>query len=638
MEKHIFKVLADESCQPGTSVEKDGVHFGCYAPEGVRPALLLYRRGTEEIEEELLFPEEGASCGFYHMKVKLRAALYEYNFRMGNQVVTDPYARKLAGRRVFGAQPAQSEHGLRGGLVTKTFDWEGDRRPQLSYEEAIMYHLHVRGFTKQKHSGVRRKGTFAGVCEKLPYLKELGVNQLKLMPVYEFPELVRRGGSDGVPESRRALVAAAGQEMQDAYRMNYWGYGPGFYFAPKASYAASADTDLEFKTLVKEAHRQGIEVLLEFHFTEETDVLLIGECLTYWAEEFHVDGFSVICRPEVSAELARLPLFCHLKLICEWLPEKVVQENGKTRHRKLAESNDGFMNDCRRFLKGDEDTLRVFTERQRRNPAGCTVVNYITNHDGFTLADLVSYDRKHNLENGEHDRDGSDYNCSWNCGVEGPTKRKEIVQLRMRQRKNALAMLLLAQGTPMLLAGDEFGNSQDGNNNPYCHDSERTWLTWNHAKSSKELTQFVKDAIAYRKDHALLHQGRELHCMESRADGFPDLSYHGERAWYCDFSRVTRHIGCMYTGRGEQKTFLYLAYNMYWTEQEFALPLLPKQMSWFRVMDTSLEQSFLPEAETVGRVRSFCVPPRTIMILEGREDETVGNEQSAHLEKGKRTL
>lgn len=625
MRENEFKTWLDDSLLPGAVVMGDGVHFGYYATGEEPPELLLYQKGSGEVLACLPFPKQEAPGGFYHMKVKMKASACEYNFRDSGQVVTDPYARRIAGRGAFGSLPSKSEHGIRGGFLTRRFDWEDDVRPKLEWSEAVMYHLHVRGFTKQKHSGVRHKGTFAGVREKLPYLQALGVNQLRLMPVYDFAEKAPRLELKGIPKTQQEAVARAAQQLseEEAWRMNYWGYGSGFYFAPKASYASSADPDLELKQLVKAMHALGMELILEFQFTEDADMLLILECLRYWAQEYHVDGFALITRSGVCEELARLPIFRDVKLIGEWFPEGLVQKNAVRWHSRLAESNDGFMNDCRRFLKGESEVSGAFAARLRRNPSGCAVINYVTTHDGFTLEDLVSYDYKHNQENGEQDRDGTDYNYSWNCGVEGPTRKKEIQRLRMRQKKNALVMLLFAQGVPMLLAGDEFGNTQDGNNNPYCHDSEKTWLGWNQSKSTQQLQQFVRAALAYRKAHPMLHQTAELLCADRKSCGYPDLSYHSDRAWYCDFSRSMRQFGCMYAGSYAGETgFIYIAYNLYWAEQEFALPILDGEASWYRIMDTSVPESFLPQPEVLGKVRSFRVPPRTIMILEGREDET----------------
>ena len=410
MRENEFKIWLDDSVQPGAVVMKDGVHFGYYAAGTGQPELLLYEKGSEVIAASIPFPKQEAAGGFYHMKVKLRPSAYEYNFRENGQVVTDPYARKIEGRGTFGSLLPKSAHGIRGSFLTKSFDWGEDVRPQLAYPDVVMYHLHVRGFTKQKNSGVRHKGTFAGLREKLPYLRELGINQIRLMPVYDFAEMTPRLELKGVPKTQKEAVARAAEQLpeDEAWRMNYWGYGPGFYFAPKSSYAASPDPDLELKQLIRAIHALGMELILEFPFTEDTDMLLILECLRYWVQEYHVDGFVLMTRSTVCEELARLPMFRDVKLIGEWFPDGLVQKNAQMWHSRLAESNDGFMNDCRRMLRGDGEQSGAFAVRLRRNPKGCAVINYVTTHDGFTLEDLVSYDYKHNQANGEQDRDGTD--------------------------------------------------------------------------------------------------------------------------------------------------------------------------------------------------------------------------------------
>jgi glycogen operon protein len=623
MKREEFRIITDQNRTPGAIPEKDGIHFGYYAYGTEIPELLLYPKGSREIAARLPFPQSECNDGYYSMKVKLSPAAYEYNFCEGGEVITDPCAVRIAGREQFGQVPDGDPHAIRGGFAETGFHWGDDHLPAIPYHDVIMYHLHVRGFTMQKNSGVRKKGTFAGLIEKIPYLNALGINQVKVMPVYEFDDRI-----SPLPRKRKqpktqqeAAERAFEQLRADSYRLNYWGYGTGYYFAPKAAYAASAHPVREFKQMVRAFHKAGIEVVLEFSFADFMDISQISRCLTYWAEEYHVDGFAVMARDSLIAELARLPLFRTRKLIATWYPDWVKAYNKEEAHCLLAESNDGFMNDCRKMLRGDEETLSAFSYRLRSSEPYCWQINYMTNHDGFTLMDLVSYEQKYNMENGEQDRDGTDYNCSWNCGAEGPTKKRSILALRMRQRKNAYAMMLFAQGTPMLLAGDEFGNSQNGNNNPYCHDSELTWLDWSKTRSNRELTKFVQECIAFRKTHKVLHQDRKLQCADQLSSGFPDLSFHGDRAWYGDFERMRRHLGCMYSGYyAGESNFIYIAYNFNWNTQEFALPLLPKGLGWYPVMDTSQKQSFVPEdmQEALGDVRSFQVEPRTIVVLEGR--------------------
>lgn len=678
-----FRVLRDEDRTPGTKICKDGVHFGYYAAAQEPPSLLLYKKGSEEIAARIVFPKPEVPGNFYSMKVSMDTDVYEYNFLDAGQVVTDPYARGIAGRNEYGKTPSFTPHGLRGVLVSDEYDWKEDALPEIPFCDVIMYHLHVRGFTMHKNSGVSQKGTFAGLARKIPYLKSLGVNQVKLMPVYEFSELEipdyyfertitpevsvhtnedektpaeknadAAGGTASMDLSDRGAGTDAGtsanisvetdtpaeasrnevlehafdrpcsERMEQTFRKNYWGYGPGFYFAPKASYAASGCAQTEFKDLVRAFHKNGIEVILEFAFSEQTDIAQICDCLKYWADTYHVDGFSIVGRDGLSRELARLPLFGSRKLICGWYPDGTAEENAKKGHHRIAQSNDGFMNDARRLLKGDAGSLEGFGWRIRQNPSGCAQINYITNHDGFTLLDLVSYNMKYNDANGEMGRDGSDQNFSRNCGEEGPSGKRKIAQLRMRQRKNAFAMMLLSQGTPMLLAGDEFGNTQQGNNNPWCHDSELTWLDWSHTKANRELTGFVRQLIAFRKAHRVLHLDAQPQCVDYLSSGFPDLSYHSERAWYGDLRHSNLHMGCMYSGYyAREEGFLYLAWNFHWEEQQLALPLLPAECGWYRVMDTSLPESFLSEAEQeiLDDCRVFTAPPRSVVILEGRK-------------------
>lgn len=622
MNENKFKIMSGNNRIPGVTVDRDGVLFGYYAA-AEEPYVLLYKKGSAEVEQKIPFPVASAGC-LRTMKVCFKPALYEYNFMDGDTVVTDPYAYKLAGTETYGAEPSEDPHAIRGAFITKEYDWGDDRLPMIPYSDAVMYHLHVRGFTMQKNSGVRKKGTFAGLREKIPYLKSLGINQVKLMPIYEFREVQKVKASQiGQPKTQEEAKARMHEPLleEQPYRTNFWGYGEAQYFAVKASYAASANPEVELKDLVKALHAEGIEVILEFCFTDETDINMITSCLYYWASEYHIDGFSIIARDSLTPELAKLPLFRHRKLICNWYPEYTITKNAEVYQHQIAASNDGFMNDCRRLLKGEAEYLGAFAHHTRRNNTGCAGINYLTNHDGFTLQDLVSYDRKHNEENNEGNRDGSDYNYSWNCGEEGPSKKKEILRLRMRQKKNAYAMMLFSQGTPMLLAGDEFGNSQNGNNNPYCLDNEITWVDWSKVRANKELMDFVSQAITYRKNHKVLHQDQELTCTDRLSCGFPDLSFHGTSAWYGDFEHANRHIGCMYYGPyAEEEGIIYLAWNFDWQPQKLALPVLPVNASWYKVMDTSEKDSFAAEAAALDdeNKKSFTIPPRTVVILEGR--------------------
>ena len=594
---------------------KDGIVFSMERKNNEEASLLLYNKGSKEVIQEIPFPATNTIGDIVCVKAeKIASARYEYNFCIDGKVTLDPYAKVLIGTGKFGEEYPEG-HEVRCAMIAGNYDWEDDRKPQIAYEDAVMYSFHVRGFTKQRYSGVRHKGTFLGITEKAEYFKELGINQIKLMPAYEFAEM------ESVKTHARYR-----KEEELPKRLNYWGYTKAFHFAPKRAYAATKDPVREFKDMVKTMHRLGIEVLMEFYFPEGCSPRYITECLQYWVQEYHVDGFHVRGVQGICNLMATDPLFADTKLLNIYFPvEEIYGKKNLPKKRMVAECNDGFMIDVRRFLKGDEESLKAFAERMRRNPKGSGLINYIASHDGFTLCDLVSYEERHNEDNGEQNRDGRVQNYSWNCGEEGKSRKKKILELRNRQMKNAWCMLLLSAGTPMILAGDEFCNSQLGNNNPYCLDNEISWLDWKGYKSgNSEMFRFVKDLIAFRKKHKILHMGQELSMTDSLSCGFPGISYHSSSAWYGELDGQNRKIGVMYCGKyADEDELIYIAYNMHWMEHTFALPALPGGYRWNVALDTSegiLEEDkwrLLPDS------RQVQVSSRTVIVLIGRKHKDV---------------
>lgn len=594
---------------------KDGIVFSMERKNNEEASLLLYKKGSKEVIQEIPFPATNTIGDIVCVKAeKIASARYEYNFCIDGKVTLDPYAKVLIGTGKFGEEHPEG-HEVRCAMIVGNYDWEDDRKPQIAYEDAVMYSFHVRGFTKQRYSGVRHKGTFLGITEKAEYFKELGINQIKLMPAYEFTEM------ESVKTHARYR-----KEEELPKRLNYWGYTKAFHFAPKRAYAATKDPVREFKDMVKTMHRLGIEVLMEFYFPEGCSPRYITECLQYWVQEYHVDGFHVRGVQGICNLMATDPLFADTKLLNIYFPvEEIYGKKNLPKKRMVAECNDGFMIDVRRFLKGDEESLKAFAERMRRNPKGSGLINYIASHDGFTLCDLVSYEERHNEDNGEQNRDGRVQNYSWNCGEEGKSRKKKILELRNRQMKNAWCMLLLSAGTPMILAGDEFCNSQLGNNNPYCLDNEISWLDWKGYKSgNSEMFRFVKDLIAFRKKHKILHMGQELSMTDSLSCGFPGISYHSSSAWYGELDGQNRKIGVMYCGKyADEDELIYIAYNMHWMEHTFALPALPSGYRWNVALDTSegiLEEEkwrLLPDS------RQVQVSSRTVIVLIGRKHKDV---------------
>ena len=563
---------------PHTDVTKDGILFSVVVPEGSRASLLLYEKGTESVKCEIPFSQEPTLGRVFAMLVSgIPADRMEYNYRIDGKVVTDPSAQVVTGLKKYGDCTPRREHQIRGAFLNPAFDWgEKEKRLRIPYSKSIFYELHVRGFTKSRTSKVKNRGTFLGITEKIPYLKELGVTALVLLPCYEFDEVLPDSSRTGWrPEGLRELVAGAslpqsalsnasqgkdtkgGESETGGYRINYWGFGPGWLFAPKLSYCAGDSPADEFRTMVKLLHEAGIEVIMEMSCPEGTDPAYMQACLLWWREIYHVDGFLVLASQDDVNAVAKSPALSDVKLISDYFDTARMYPKGRPyRFRNLAEYNVGFRYDARQFLKGDSDCLQSFVSRCRYNPKDAGVINAIAGHDGFTLRDLVSYNDKHNEENGENNRDGALNEYSWNCGAEGPSRKREISRLRMRQMKNALAMVMLAQGTPMICAGDEMLNSQEGNTNPYCIDSELSWVQWSGSKDAAELHDFAVHLIAFRRMHPLLHQDVEL-TGSSMGGFFPDFSCHGSNAWFASFDRQERSVGMMYCSQDPDREALY---------------------------------------------------------------------------------
>lgn len=577
-----MKVVQGAPLPLGVSRQKEALNFAVEVKEGKQCTLLLYKC-SENVPMEKIPMKEEAGTGTVRcvMLSDLPAQVCEYNYEIDGKIVTDPYAKGIAGRERWNDQVDFTPHQVRGKIPQKEeYPWENDCPLRIPEEDVIAYSLHVRGFTRHSSSKVKKKGTFRGVMEKLPYLKELGINQIQCMPVYEFEERGRK--------------------------VNYWGYGEGFFFAPKASYAADHDAQKELKELVKTCHREGIEVVLDFPFTAQTRFQIVEDCLRYYVMEYHIDGF--LLNPyQVPVEfLRRDPVLSGTKLLIK---------------------DESFQNTMRRFLKGDEGMIASVAEQFRRKTSVSGSCNYITNHTGFTLEDLVSYDAKHNEANGEQNQDGPDYNYSWNCGVEGKTRKKQIVKLRQGQKRNAMFLLMTAQGTPCLLAGDEFGNSQGGNNNVYCQDNETGWVDWSRLEREKSFFHYVKELIAFRKKHGILHQKEALTGTDRSGSGIPDISYHGEAAWQIQQEASSRQLGILYSGSPKKESNCFLVYNMHWIAHSFALPALPKDQAWYQVMST--EEGFYEQPLLIEGKRSIILEGRSVAaFVAGMSQETMRGTRS----------
>jgi isoamylase len=619
--------------------------------------------------------------GPYPRSERGKPAIYRFD---PSQILMDPYAKAIGGRDLWGQPPDwNGAYQHRARIVCDDFDWEGDRPLEIPMQDLVIYEMHVRGFTRHTSSLVKQPGTFAAIREKVPYLKELGVNCVELMPIYEFDELEH---SQQDPETGAWL------------KMNYWGYSTVGFFAPKAGYAATGkmrDGTMvadELKTLVKELHKTGIEVMLDvvfnhtaegneygptisyrgidnptyymltpggyyFNFSGTGNTLncnnpivrdMVLDALRYWAAEFHIDGFrfdlaAILGRdpwgapmpnPPLLEALAYDPILGKCKLIAEaWDAGGLYQVGSFPAYGRWAEWNGKYRDTLRRFLKGDEGQVGAMAQAIQGSPnlyagRGPTAsINFVACHDGFTLADMVSYNSKHNEANGEDNRDGANDNNSWNCGWEGPTDDPGINALRRRQIKSAMAILMVSQGVPMILMGDEVGRSKGGNNNTYCHDNEFNWLDWTLLEKNADLFRFFKNCLAFRRAHPGLRNRDHLRNQDYMGSGYADITWHGTRAWNADWSASSRTLAFMLCGKhadaGTQvDDYIYVAMNMYWESLGFDLPGLPESMQWHIFANTDMappEDIWDPGKEPVlGDQHHFLLGARSVAILVGR--------------------
>ncbi len=577
----------------GATLFQDGIQFAFVSKE-TDCGVVIFDAKTLQEKERIPFPKEYTIGDIHSMYIRGLKKDCVYCFYERDTLVTDVRGKAFAGVHAYGKKGEETGV-LPAAFIHKPYNWEGDVFPKIPYSQSIGYCMHVRGFTRHASSKVKHKGTFTGVLEKIPYLKELGVTTLELQPAYEFEEV-------------------------EGNKINYWGYTRGLYYTPKSGYAYK-DAVFEFKDMVKALHKEGIEVIMQFYFTEETSKREMIDILSYWISEYHVDGFHLKGFSIDAQMLMQEPALSDTKLWYYSFPLKVLsgQENGMIEKKnRLAEYTDDFYYDIRRFLKGDEGMISAAMYQMRHNPIGMGRINYLTNYDGFTLYDSVTYEKKHNEENGEENRDGASYNASWNCGVEGETRKRTVLKLRQKQMKNALLLLFLSQGMPLMFMGDEFGNSQMGNNNPYCQDNDITWLNWKNKKSTlgKNLFAFTKQLIRLRKEHSVFCQENELRMCDSIACGCPDVSYHGEDAWRPDTENESRQFGIMYCGAyaknstGQMDDDFFVAYNMHWEEKAFALPKLPQGMYWELYLSSADAVPQITAQETPRTIpegRSICV-------------------------------
>lgn len=583
----------------GAHRESDSIRFS-FVSRKESCGILLYDRTTGRKLKKIPFlPEERIGNVYCKYLQEVDPDKISYQFYQEDEIMPDSHARGFIGSCRYGK--VREEKDMKAILLSDNFDWEDDRNPRLPYKDCVGYCMHVRGFTKHASSQVAHRGTFLGIVEKLPYLKESGITTIELQPAYEFLEIPST--QELKQDIPYAAVDGSSELLESKRKLNYWGYKKGYYYAPKAAYASGDSPADEFKTMVKELHKNNMEVVMQFYFPKEVNRGEIAEILRFWVMEYHVDGFHLLGENLPIALLAKDDTLVDTKLWYYYFnTDEIYDKSEDPAYCNLAEYRDDYLYTMRKFLKGDEDMLNSTLYQMRNIPDKMGRIHYMSNYFGLTLMDMVSYDHKHNEENGEENRDGNDYNCSWNCGEEGTSRKKKVVALRMKLLKNAMIMMTFTQSTPLIFMGDEFGNTQYGNNNPYCLDNKTTWLDWKELEKNQELYQFWKTMINLRKEHPILRPEKKLRIMDYIACGYPDLSYHGQNAWRAQLESYYRHVGIMYCGkyakkdRFEDDDFFYLACNMHWEKHELALPKLPRGLMWQEFVTTGEEVSVVEKS------------------------------------------
>lgn len=678
-----FKIRPGFFRMYGACVASNGVSFTINSHGATRCTLLLFKPQAPKPYARIPFLDSYRIGDTYSMLVfDIKPDEFEYAFSFDGpyepakgllfneeNVLLDPYSRAVTGQRKWGEKPeGGKDFEYRARVVKSNFDWGNIKQLEQPFEDLVIYETHVRGYTKDKSSGVSAPGTFAGLKDKIPYLKDLGINAVELMPIFEFDEMESARVVDGVQ------------------LYNYWGYNTVSFFAPNTSYAFNEEHNHEgdeLKSLIKALKENGIEVILDvvFNHTAEGNEMgpcfsfkgidnnvyymltpdahyynfsgcgnvmncnhpvvrsFIIDCLRHWAIEYRVDGFrfdlaSILGRdqngapmanPPILESLAFDPVLGKMKLIAEaWDAGGLYQVGSFPSWNRWAEWNGRYRDDMRSFLKGDDGMAgnaitRITGSRDLYSPESRghkASVNFMTCHDGFTLYDLYSYNEKHNEKNGWNNTDGDNNGHSWNCGAEGETDDPNVNGLRRRLIKNAFAALLCSRGPAMFFAGDEFCNTQFGNNNAYCQDNIISWLDWSRLEEFKEIHDFVRHMIQFRKEHPILRKMTKPSSCQ-----FPEISVHNGTPFNASTDYKTKLIGIMYAGRNEEDTeddIVFYCMNAYWEPLVMQLPVLPNGKHWHVDTNTNAEyfdgEDFTAKTELLG-VNTIRVPARTTIIL-----------------------
>jgi glycogen operon protein len=609
----------------GAVVGEDGVTFTfCGEKEDACYVVLVDRRTKKQ--QKVIVPTEYCMGSLRSVSVKLpKPEQYLYEYEINGRAVTDPYARTIVGRESWNDAKREAwDYKVYGAITGETPDTGVSHSPEIPKSRMVMYKLHVRGFSMDHGAPRKKAGTFAAILDKLDYLQDMGITTLELMPVYEFEEMTLPVRQE-VPgylkweKSETDLIAPERAPAERDTRVNYWGYVRGNYFAVKASYGSRPERAAqEFAQLVGALHSRNMECVMEMYFPEEENQNLILDALRYWVRCFHVDGFHLLGTSLPVTAIVQDVILSRTKIFYTGFEDNAVNPDRK--YRNLYIYKEEYQYPARKILNHINADMVEFMNQQKKQGERLGYVNYISSNNGFTLADVFMYNDRHNEDNGEGNADGDAWNFSSNYGVEGPTRRRYVSQLRHRQWRNAILMLFLAQGVPLLWGGDEFLNSQKGNNNAYCQDNPIGWMNWKNAKLHEADIAFVKAVCRFRRAHTVLSTEKPFQFTDYKTYGFPDVSYHGESAWISGFDLGRMNLGLLYCGAyAGEKEDIYVAYNFYSAMSTLALPKLDGGRRWYLAIDSASDREpVLAEPLLAENQQSISLHPQSICVLTGK--------------------
>lgn len=610
-----IRITEGDYRNPGSTLVDGSAVFTFEADYREDVFLLFFDRKSKRLLREIEVPKSYRIGRIWSVRVEgPDFSRICYRIRIGERDFEDPHAGIIIGREKWMDDKRYLEaYRIYAGVATPKEDWEPFHK-RTPADKMIIYKLHMRGFTMKHQLTRSKKGNYKGVIEYLPELKRMGVTTLEFMPLYEFEEIRYHSHLEMDKDGVTSVVC------QEPFGTNYWGYGEANYFAPKSAYFPGVSPDDGMRELVRAVHEHGMDIVMEFSFEKKISGRFLEQILRSWTRRYHIDGFHLLGDGLPLEDVTSDPFLADTMFFYDSFPQNII--DAESGDKRLFNYNVGFMYSMRRLVNHLDGSMADFANHMRRQNVKSGFVNYAANTTGFTLWDCMTYGEKHNLDNGEDNRDGNNYNCSFNHGEEGPSRLRMVNRSRMTAVRSALLLTLFAQAIPLINSGDEVLNTQNGNNNPYGQDNPIAWVDFSKKKSSQLIYEYVIGLIEFRKRHPILYLPNPYHENDYARRGIPDISYHGREPWIMGIGAEKKGLGIMYNGEyaGEDCEDVLICLNFYYGEETFALPRLPEGRKWMFVTNTASDEIFM-DGQELPVAQSTIVPGSSVSVFIGKKDE-----------------